>query len=413
MRIILHYRVFYPNKGCQISCFFMKVVLDIRRQKKDGTYPIVIQIKNRNVIRLSTGISCLSEHWDREKCRVLTKDILSKRKNLYLSGIENKIELFFLDCKEDHLSFTDSVLRQKLSDLINGGKKQEKRNLISYIEEYMQTLRRDSTKRVFKVLIRAVESYNKNVYIEDIDRVWLMAFEKWLSASGLMVNTVALRLRNLRSVFNYCIDQEYINSYPFRKYKIREERTRKRALSQSSLKILRDVDLPRKYAMYRDLFMLQFYLIGINNVDLYTSCWSDVVDGRLNYVRHKTSKNYSIKIEPEALAIMKKYKGDKFIIKNLDTGIDYGAFAGLLNRKLKGISGFVNKKYGAEILPPDLSTYWSRHTWATIASKLEIPKDTIAASLGHGSYSVTDIYIDFDMEKIDKANRMVIDSIAK
>ena len=58
---------------------------------------------------------------------------------------------------------------------------------------------------------------------------------------------------------------------------------------------------------------------------------------------------------------------------------------------------------------PHITTYWARHTWATIAASLDIPKETIAAGLGHGGNTVTDIYIDFDRRKVDEANRRVID----
>lgn len=58
---------------------------------------------------------------------------------------------------------------------------------------------------------------------------------------------------------------------------------------------------------------------------------------------------------------------------------------------------------------PGLSAYWARHTWATIAASLDIPKETIAHALGHSQHSVTDIYIDFDRTKVDRANRKVLD----
>ena len=60
---------------------------------------------------------------------------------------------------------------------------------------------------------------------------------------------------------------------------------------------------------------------------------------------------------------------------------------------------------------PGISSYWSRHTWATIAASLDIPKETIAAALGHGGNTVTDIYIAFDQRKVDEANRKVIDHV--
>lgn len=66
------------------------------------------------------------------------------------------------------------------------------------------------------------------------------------------------------------------------------------------------------------------------------------------------------------------------------------------------------KKVRTPILP-NITMYWARHTWATIAASLDIPKDTISAALGHGESTVTDIYIDFEQEKVDLANRRVLD----
>ena len=73
--------------------------------------------------------------------------------------------------------------------------------------------------------------------------------------------------------------------------------------------------------------------------------------------------------------------------------------------KRNGLGG----KKAVNPLFPELTTYWARHSWATIAASLDIPKETIAAALGHGGNTVTDIYIDFDVRKIDEANRRVID----
>ena len=51
------------------------------------------------------------------------------------------------------------------------------------------------------------------------------------------------------------------------------------------------------------------------------------------------------------------------------------------------------------------------HSWTTIAAEPDIPKETIAAALGHGGNSVTDVYIRFDDRKIDEANRRVLDYV--
>ena len=58
---------------------------------------------------------------------------------------------------------------------------------------------------------------------------------------------------------------------------------------------------------------------------------------------------------------------------------------------------------------PELTTYWARHTWATIAAELDIPKKQSRQPWGHSLGDVTDIYIQFNRKKIDKANRKVLD----
>lgn len=64
---------------------------------------------------------------------------------------------------------------------------------------------------------------------------------------------------------------------------------------------------------------------------------------------------------------------------------------------MKAIRELIVEKNVANI--DTLTTYWARHSWATIAASLDIPKETIAAALGHSNHTVTDIYIEFDYRK--------------
>ena len=89
---------------------------------------------------------------------------------------------------------------------------------------------------------------------------------------GMKVNAYAIHLRNVRTVFNYALDEGYTSMYPFWKFSIGKEETRKRSLTVGQ----------------------------INAVDLLNARNSDVVNGRLEYKRAKTGKLYSILIEPEA-----------------------------------------------------------------------------------------------------------------
>ena len=177
------------------------------------------------------------------------------------------------------------------------------------------------------------------------------------------------------------------------------------------LKRLRDCPVEEYQEKYRDMFMLMFYLMGINAVDLFSL--PPLKGDKIIYHRAKTNKLYEIKVEPEAKAIIDKYRGDKYMLNVLDGYRNYQDFLHWMNTGLKKIGDMKRVGRGGkkEIEPyfPGLSSYWSRHTWATLAASIDIPKETIAAALGHSSNSVTDIYIKFDRSKVDKANRMVLD----
>ena len=166
-----------------------------------------------------------------------------------------------------------------------------------------------------------------------------------------------------------------------------------------------------------DWFFLIFYLIGINAVDLFSL--TEIINGRVEYRRSKTGRLYSIKVEPETMAIIERYRGQQHLFSFADEYQDHRTWLNRTNRTLRVVgpveivprkNGRPGKKQRTGLFP-HISTYWARHTWATIAAELDVPKETIAAALGHGGQTVTDIYINFDSKKIDEANRKVIDYV--
>ena len=76
------------------------------------------------------------------------------------------------------------------------------------------------------------------------------------------------RIGNIRAVFNKAIDDGKTDFYPFRAFKIKHEDTRKRALTAEQLAWILNVTPAPGYEEARDIFMLLFYLIGINLADL-------------------------------------------------------------------------------------------------------------------------------------------------
>lgn len=273
----------------------------------------------------------------------------------------------------------------------------------------------ESTKELYYYSLRRIEQFDKYIATRSIDEIgipWLTRFESWLAQTNSK-NARNILLRNIRAVFNYALDCEYTTNYPFRRFKIRPEATRKRAMTVEQLRSLAVYPVEDYQVFYRDMFVLMFCLIGINVVDLYSL--GSIVDGRVEYRRAKTHRLYSIKVEPEAQAIIDKYHGTKNLLCIADRWTTHSQFGKQMNKALKRMGGMQRVGRGGkkvfEPIVPGLTTYWARHTWATIAASLDVPKETIAHALGHGNDTVTDIYIDFDKKKVDEANRKVLDYV--
>lgn len=63
-------------------------------------------------------------------------------------------------------------------------------------------------------------------------------------------------------------------------------------------------------------------------------------------------------------------------------------------------------------LPVTLTTYVTRHTWATVAKSKNIPVNVISDALGHDSVSTTQIYLaSIDSSVIDNTNELVVSEL--
>jgi integrase len=87
-----------------------------------------------------------------------------------------------------------------------------------------------------------------------------------------------------------------------------------------------------------------------------------------------------------------------------------------MDRNLKKIGPYTRKGLGGKkyIQPlfPDLSQYWCRHTTATLMARMGYSNDIIACSLGHeNGNKTTNIYIEYNEDEVDKANRALIDYV--
>nr|DAV21887.1 MAG TPA: Integrase [Caudoviricetes sp.] len=390
--------------------------LDTRRQKKDGTYPIKLNIRHNKQFMISTEFTATPETWDGKEYNKQEKNY--KPKNIAIRNIKNKVETLILILEESgKLKLTtDKKLKEQIEEAINNRQSAEK-NFLYYFDQFVDLKKNVGTKSLYQTTRNKISVFDPECTFESIDYKWLKSFEEWM-AKSMKINAYAIHFRNIRAVFNYAIDEEITPLYPFRKFRIKKEETRKRSLTIEQLVMLRDYPCEEYQKKYRDMFMLMFYLIGINAADLFNAKPNSLNHERIEYKRAKTGKLYSIKVEPEAMKIIKQYKGNNYLLSICDDYQNYKDFLHRMGNSLKQIGETERKGLGGKKIRkplfPDLSSYWSRHTWATIAAELDIPKETISAALGHNIGSaVTSIYINFDYKKVDEANRKVIDYVNK
>lgn len=406
----------------------ISLVLDTHVEDKLGKHPVIVKISRTGEWRrIKTSYRMTEEEWynvqnqakyvPKSKWDAATDGIMALE-GLYTSALK-RLSVFN---NVDAMPIAD--LRDRLEEDVTGiarsGKVRRKNRFLEHYRSFMETRETAGTRGIYLRTLKKILEFDtkaESLSFDSITKDWLTAFDIFLRGTT-SANIRNLHFRNIRAVFNDAIDSDITTAYPFRKFRLPKlEQTRKRALSVEQLRQLRDYPCDDWQAEYRDMFMLMVYLIGINAVDLFTAKSSDIVDGRLEYRRDKTHKLYSIKIEPEAQEIIDRYRGKNWLLSPLDRYANYKDYLQHMNRALQKIgTTFVNGcKPTGQPLFPDITSYWARHSWATVASHLDISMEIIGRALGHSwvSNTVTSIYIDFDNRKVDEANRKVLDLIGE
>lgn len=390
----------------------LNICLDLRRGLKDGTFPLKISVAAKGgTVYIPLGISVKPDQWDKAARKVVRhprRDFLNAHIAKKLLDFQERL------LKSGEKGMTAAVIKDSVLETGEGGGCL----LAERIRVHTERCRTEGNKKIYMELAADLAKYDpafRSVPVDKVDRMYIEGFDAYM-AKTKSVNSRAIRMRTLRAVFNSAIDDGVTSNYPFRKFKIRHEPTKKRALTAEGLRSLMRFGCEPYQEEYRDMFLLMVYLIGINAADLFLAPKDAVKGGRFEYIRAKTHKLYSIKVEPEAAAIIERYKGERHLLRPMDRYSSYKDYLHHMNDALKAVGRRLGKRGRAESegLFPALSSYWSRHTWASLAASLDIPIETVGRALGHSvGAAVTNIYIDFDMKKVDEANRKVIDYITE
>lgn len=406
-----------------------RLYFDNRRPDKKGRGTLRIVIANRGTVSMfSTGIKLLPEQWDG---RMVVKHPEMKSLNSALKIKVGNVERTLIDFSNAGRLAGKSAqeivifLQEELDPLkvearreAQNRKRMQTNGVFAYFRKFIGLKSNEGTKRLYQ------DTYNKlqvfcsenqidksSLTFDNVNRSFLTSFEQFCLKTQKQ-NTASRHLRDIRAVFNSAIDDEITSKYPFRKYKIIVAESRDKSFTASQLRRLFN------YECYEggeqeavDVFKLMFCLIGINPVDLVSL--EETRNGRVEYVRKKTHKLYSVKLEPEAIAIIEKYKGEKHLLNLTERFPNYKTYFNRVGKTLRKVGKVrINgrKSTGKAILP-DVCLGSARTSWATIAQEeLDIPREVIAAALGHSTVDVTTTYLRTRWrKKVDDANRRVLD----
>lgn len=390
----------------------VNLFLDKRRSIKNGRYPIKVRIyENTKTAFINTEYVALESEFDEQNGLFLIQDKNTRaermKANSELLNIVDAIQDLYDKVKGRVDTF---ISASRLKELYLKGESKNEITLNQCFHQFT-ALKSGRTSEIYIATLDKIEKYYGNsIYFDDVTFNWLERFDHALSIepimrkdrvikTGLEVNARSIHFRNIRAVFNYAINNELIplNLYPFRRFKIKREETIKRSVEVEKLRQLFSFNGNESQQWARDIAFIIFGLIGINTKDLYNL--SEITDKSVSYKRAKTKRIYAISLEPEIKNVLDKYKTEKGLI--FKDQIELKSFGVKINKHLKAIC--ISLGY------EKMTTYSLRHSWATIAAELDIPKETIGAALGHTDKSITNVYINFNQKKIDDANRKVLD----
>lgn len=368
--------------------------------------------KDRKRKYVSLGISVNPKNWDFSKNQPKADCPNREYIELLIADKLKEYSAKIIEFKATNQEFTSTTLVEKVC--VN---RVNRKTVGELFKEYINNLTASDRKSYalsIKQLYNSLIEFNGHLDIPfaEMDIAWLRSYETFLRRKGLAENTIGIRFRTLRSIYNTAIEQDAVSAelYPFKKLKVSKlhQETAKRALSKEDIERVLTYKSTNRYMRFPiDIFAFTYYCGGINFVDIANLTKTNIVDGRLIYKRHKTKKLIKIPLQPQAVALIKNYSNDEspylfpilsdFHKTDVQKANRIHKVISKVNERLKQIGEALN-------LPIKLTTYVARHSQATVMKRAGVSTAVIREIMGHSSERVTQIYLDsFDNEQVDNA----------
>lgn len=390
------------------------VKVKLRPSKIDGKAGVIYyQIThNRKTKHITTKLRVHPLNWDASEARLMQS---APNRTMIQSRIDSDVAL----------------LRRVVSDLDNSGNDYTTEDIIKcykspqshillldYMRAQVAQLRAINRLGTAKNYEKVMCSFGK--FLDDM-RLPLAAlteeiiadYNAYLIRRGLVRNSVSFYMRILRAVYNKAVRQRLIEQrHPFVDVYTGIDHTRKRAVSESIIAQLHRLVLEPNspLALCRDIFIFSYCTRGMAFVDIAYLKKSNLQNGVISYARRKTGQLLTVRIEPSIQRIIARYACmDTPYVFPILTSTDpveayeqYQVALNTHNRLLGKLSWLLN--CGCR-----LTSYTSRHSWATAARNHNVPISVISQGMGHTSEHTTQIYLTMlENSVIDDANRGII-----
>lgn len=264
----------------------------------------------------------------------------------------------------------------------------------------------------------SINSFKKDLKFADITPALLRKYENWMLENGKSKTTVGIYLRSLRTIFNKAnIDKSL---YPFgegqNKYSIPTGKNIKKALSlQEIAKIFYFEAEPNStMEMAKDYWIFIYLCNGLNVKDLCQIKYKDIQGNVLSYERAKTkrSKNngekITVSLKAETKAIISKWgqfsiNPDTYVFPHLKKGMTAETERKVIQQVTKTVNKYMKQIAKKLELNKDVTTYFARHSFATVLRNSGASTEFISEALGHSSMKTTQSYLaGFEQETIHK-----------
>lgn len=384
---------------------------------KDRPGTIIYVVTHRRTVRqITTGYKVFPHEWDEKHSKPISADNNSRTDIISLITRKLHSDVERLD---EIIKRFESLCRDYSSDdvVAEFRRSEEENTFFNFMESVIERLLRlnhSGTAKNYRAALGSFKQFrsNENLSIASIDHILMEDYQAYLTSTGVVPNSISFYMRILRAAYNRAVEQGLTEDRrPFRTVFTGTEKTLKRAISISDIKRIRDLDLSLNPSIEfaRNLFLFLFFCRGMSFIDAAFLKKTDIQNGVLTYRRHKTGQLLHIKVIRQIEEIIDRHpnKESPYLLPVItrpgnDERRQYETALRRVNKSLKTIAGMIR-------LPVTLTTYVSRHAWATIAKSKNVPVNVISDALGHDSITTTQIYLaSIEASVIDKANDLII-----